>query len=138
MKTFKSLADFWGQNWFFWQISETTFSNQFSLIFFCLFSILNSKISRNMCKLLHKVRNGQNLLHESPKFTNNFLSSHFTYNLSHFLTSLKPQYHYSIFLNFFLFSTLNSMISKNMCIWRHKLCNAKTVVGPTFTWSNEP
>ena len=25
-----------------------------------------------------------------------------------------------------------------MCIWRHKLCNAKTGVGPTFTWSNEP
>ena len=26
---------------------------------------------------------------------------------------------------------------KNMCIWRHKLCNSKTGVGPTFTWSNE-
>ena len=25
-----------------------------------------------------------------------------------------------------------------MCIWRHKLCNSKTGVGPTFTWSNEP
>ena len=29
-------------------------------------------------------------------------------------------------------------MSMNMCIWRHKLCNAKTGVGPTFTWSNEP
>ena len=24
-----------------------------------------------------------------------------------------------------------------MCIWHHKLCNAKTGVGPTFTWPNE-
>ena len=28
-------------------------------------------------------------------------------------------------------------MSMNMCIWRHKLCNAKTGVGPTFAWSNE-
>ena len=84
------------------------------------------------------MRNGQNLLHESQNFTNIFLLSHFTYNLSNFLTSLKPHYQNSFFYNFFLFSTLNSRISKNMCIWRHKLCNAKTVVGPTFTWSNEP
>ena len=26
---------------------------------------------------------------------------------------------------------------RNMCIWRHKLCNAKMGVGPTFTWSSE-
>ena len=38
----------------------------------------------------------------------------------------------------FLFSSLNSRMSMNMCIWRHKLCNAKTGVGPTFTFSNEP
>ena len=29
-------------------------------------------------------------------------------------------------------------MSINICIWRHKLYNAKTCVGPTFTWSNEP
>ena len=29
-------------------------------------------------------------------------------------------------------------MSCDMCIGRHKLCNAKTGVGPTFTWSNEP
>ena len=39
---------------------------------------------------------------------------------------------------FFLFSTLSFRMSNNMCIWRHKLCNSKTGVGPTFTWSNEP
>ena len=39
---------------------------------------------------------------------------------------------------FLLFSTQNSRMSRNMYIWRHKLCNAKTGVGPTFTWSNEP
>ena len=27
---------------------------------------------------------------------------------------------------------------ENMCIWRHKLCSAKTVVGPTLTMSSEP
>ena len=39
---------------------------------------------------------------------------------------------------FFLFSILNSRMSRNMGIWRHKLCNSKTGVGPTFTWSTEP
>ena len=39
---------------------------------------------------------------------------------------------------FVLFSILNSRMSKDMCIWRHKLCNSKTGVDPTFTWSNEP
>ena len=31
MKTFKIFGGFWGQNYFFWQISETRFSKQFSL-----------------------------------------------------------------------------------------------------------
>ena len=36
MKTFKIFGGFWGQNYFFWQISETIFSEQFSQkIFFC-------------------------------------------------------------------------------------------------------
>ena len=35
------------------------------------------------------------------------------------------------------FSTINSRMSRNMYILRHKLCNVKTGVGPTFTWSNE-
>ena len=39
---------------------------------------------------------------------------------------------------FFLFSILNSRMSKNMCIWHHKLCYSKTGVSPIFTWSNEP
>ena len=39
---------------------------------------------------------------------------------------------------FLLFSNLNSRMSKNMHIWRHKFCNAKMGVGPTFTWPNEP
>ena len=46
----------------------------------------------------------------------------------------------TVFSNYFflLFSILNSKLSMNMCIWRHKLWNDKTGVGPTFTWSNEP
>ena len=87
----------------------------------------------------HKVRDGQNLPNESPNFTN-FFSSKWLY------VQFKPFFHKSetrlpkqFFLNnFFLFSILNSRISKNMCIWRHKLCNSKTGIGPTFTWSNEP
>ena len=36
MKTFKIFGGFWGQNNFFWYISENRFSKQFSLkIFFC-------------------------------------------------------------------------------------------------------
>ena len=72
MKTCSFFGGFQGQNQFFWQISETTFSKQFSLNNFCLFPTLNSNMSRNMCKLCHKVRNGQNLPHESLNFTNYF------------------------------------------------------------------
>ena len=64
-----------------------------------------------MRKMRHKVRNGQNLPHESPNFTNYFLSN-FTYNLSHFSTSLRPNYQNSFFLNIVLFSILNSRMSK--------------------------
>ena len=35
---------------------------------FFWFSTLNSKWSRNMCKMRHKVPNGQNLPYESPNF----------------------------------------------------------------------
>ena len=68
---------------------------------FFLFSTLNSKLSRNMCKMRHKVPNGQNLPHESPYFTNHFFQSNFTHDLSHFATSLRPHYHNSFFLNIF-------------------------------------
>ena len=60
-------------------------------------------MSRNMRKMRHKVRNGQNLPHESPNFTI-FFQSNFTYNLSHFSTSLRSHYQNSCFLiNFFVF-----------------------------------
>ena len=85
------------------------------------------------------MRNGQNLPHECPNLTKYFFLDNFTYNLSHFSTILRPHYQNSFFSKYFcLFSTLNSRMSTNMCIWRHKLCNAKTGVGLTFTWSNEP
>ena len=53
--------------------SETIFSIQVSLnIFSSSFSVSNSRMSRNMCELRHKVRNGQNLPHESlrPHYQN--------------------------------------------------------------------
>ena len=43
------------------------FQNTFPWIFF-LFSTLNSRMSRNMCKLDHKVRKVQSLPHASPNF----------------------------------------------------------------------
>ena len=105
---------------------------------FPFFSTLNSKTSRNMRQMCHKVCNGQNLPHESQNFTNYFFQIDFTYNLGNFSTSLRPHYQNSFSKYIFFFSILNSRMSKNMCIWRHKLCNSKTGVGPTFTWSNEP
>ena len=80
------LKEFWDQ------IFKTVFSNNFFL-----FSTLNSKMSKNMRNMRHKVRNGQNLPNESPNFTNYFFQSIFTYNLSHFPTSLRPDYHDSFF-----------------------------------------
>ena len=103
--------------------------------YFFLFSTFNSKMSRNMHKLSHKVGNGQNLPNEFYK--KNF-QSNFTYNLGHFSTHLRPHYQNRFFKIFFLCSALSSKSSRNMCILRHKLCNAKTGVSPTFTWSKEP
>ena len=115
------LVDFWDH------IFKSVFPKQLFL-----FSILHSKLSRNMCKLCHKVRNGQNLPYESPNFRNHFFLSNFTDSLVHFSTSLE-----TTLPKQFFFSTLRSRMSKNMCICFHKLCNAKTGVSPTFTWSNE-
>ena len=67
------------------------------------FPFLDSKISRYMCKLHRKVRNGQNLPHESPNFTNYFFQSNFTYNWGNVSTSLRPHYQNSFFLNYFFF-----------------------------------
>ena len=131
------LGGFWEPKMFFWKISEDAFSKQFHLNNF-FSSTLNSKMSRQLCKLHHKVRDGQNLHHASPNITNFFFWSKLKYNLSHFSTSLS-HITKTVFLHiFFMFSTLNSRMSKNMCIWRRKLCNSKMGVGPTFTWSNEP
>ena len=57
-----------------------------------LFSTQNSKMSWNMCKLRHKVRNCQNLPHKSLNFTNYFFKSNFTYNLGHVSPNLRPNY----------------------------------------------
>ena len=86
---------------------------QFSLNNCFLFSTLNSKITRNMCKLRHKVRKGQNLPHKSLNFMNYFFLSNFKHNLVHFSTNLRPHYQDSFFLNNFLllFYTLNCRMS---------------------------
>ena len=53
MKTFKIFGRFWGQNYFFWQISETRFSKQFSLIFFG-FLLLTPKCLETCLKYITK------------------------------------------------------------------------------------
>ena len=55
----------------FFDKSETTFSKPFFL-FFVLFCNLHSKMSRNMCKWHHKVRNGPILPTWSPNLGNYF------------------------------------------------------------------
>ena len=97
-------------------------------------------MSRNICNLCHKVGNNQNLPHEIPIFRNYFILSNFTANLVNFSTSLRPDYRTFLpKLCFFLFSTLNWRMFRIMChkITNHKMCNGKTSVGPTFTWSIE-
>ena len=91
-----------------------------------------------MCKLPHKVLNGQNLPHGGPYFTNYFVLSNFTDNLGPFSCKLGP-YHQKSFFKIFLllFSIFYSKMSKNLCKLRHKLYNAKTGVGLAFTWSND-
>ena len=81
----------WTHRLFFLKLWDQ-FSIQFSLNNFFLFSTLNSKMSKNWCKLRHKLRNGQNLPHESPNFTNYFFLCNFTHNFGHFSTSLRPHY----------------------------------------------
>ena len=58
-------------------------------------------MSRNMRKMRHKVRNGQNLPHESPNVTDYFFQSNFMYNLSYSSTSLRPDYQNSFFFLIF-------------------------------------
>ena len=91
-----------------------------------------------MCKLRPKVRNVQNLPPWKSEFYKIFLCIILCTNSAMF-----PQVWHHISRTVFskknlLFSTRNSKMSMNKCIWRHKLWNAKTGVGPTFTWSNEP
>ena len=82
------------------------FHNSFPYFFILFFFILNSKMSRNIRKLCHKVCNSQNLPHESPNFRNYFFTSNFMDNLGHFSTILRPHYKNS-FSKIFLFCFLH-------------------------------
>ena len=101
MKAFTIFGGFWGQNQLFLQISETSFSKQFSIHNFFLFSILHCKMSRNMCKLRHKVRNRKNLPHEILNFRNIFFLSNFMDNLVLPSTSMMPYYQIVFFSKYF-------------------------------------
>ena len=116
------LVDFW----------DHIFKTVFPIIFFLVFYSKTPKCLVTCVKCVTRCVTAK-------IYTWNYLFwSNFTYKLSYFSTSLTPHYQNNFTKYFFLFSTLHSRMSKNMCIWRHKLCNTKTGVGPTFTWSNEP
>ena len=119
------LVDFWDH------IFKTVFPKQF--FWFC---ILNSKMFRNMCKLRHKMHNSQKKFSKNAKIKKKklFFSKWPLRQFRAFSKSLRPHKQDSFFQFFF---TLYSRTSWNFCIWRHKSCNAKTGIGPTFTWSNE-
>ena len=90
-KRLKSLADFGDKTTSSGKFLRPHFQTVFPKQSF-LFSILNSKLSWNIGNLRPKLRNGQNLPHECPNFTNHFFKSNFTYNFSHVSTSLTPHY----------------------------------------------
>ena len=60
----------------------------------------------------HEVRNGQNLPHESPNFTNFYFQSDFLCNFRHSSTSLRPHYQNSFFPNIFfvIYSKLQDVL----------------------------
>ena len=117
---------------FFPHKSETTFSKQFSLKVFVCFFILNSRMSRNMCKMRHKVRNSQNIppLNQIWQIIQT-INAIFTQIWDHIIITFFSKH-------FFLFSTQSYKMSLNVCKLCHKLHNAKTWVAIRLTWQNEP
>ena len=57
----KKIMSFYGKFSKFFHIPEPIFSKQFCLNLIFLFSALSSMVSRNMCKLRHKLKNANNL-----------------------------------------------------------------------------
>ena len=131
MKAFTTFGRFWGPNQFFFYISETLYSKQFSLNKLFLLSNLNPKISRNMCKLRHKVRTAKIYSMKVQILETIFFSVIYRTTQAIF-PQVSDKSNKTFYSFFFLFFTPNSMMSKNMRIWHHKLFNAKTGVGPTF------
>ena len=131
-KFFSSNRRFVETSAFLWQIWDYIFKTVFPKVF-VLFCNLQSKMSRNMCKWRHKVRNGPIFPPWSPTFWNNFFWSIFTDNLSHFFHNSETTFKrvgeniffYTIFLNSYI---PISRISRNMCKWRHKFQNVKALV----------
>ena len=100
--------------------SEATFQNQFSLN---NFFALHSSMFRNMCKLHHKVRNGQNIPAWSSSFSNYIFLSNLTNNLGHFSTNLRPHFQNSFFfINF----------EKKKCVNRVTIC-----IMPKVGWQSD-
>ena len=81
----------------FVQISQITtnlrlcFKNSFPLILFLFFSLW-SRMSRNRCKLCHKLYNCIIYPHEVRILELSFFKVIFTDNKGHFSTNLRPQY----------------------------------------------
>ena len=132
------------EKWLYWFSGDRTstpseflrphFQNSFALTWF--FSTFRSRMSRNRCKLRHKLHNDQNIPPLSPFFFTYIFQSIFIDNWGHFFTNLRPNNPNIFFITFFF--PLGIKMSKNMCKLRHKLCTAKNRVAIRFTWQNEP
>ena len=90
-----------------------------------------------MCKLRHKMCNGQNISTGSPHLRNLIFLSNFTDTKNYLSTNLRP-YHQNSFFSSIFSSTLSSNIFNNMRKLRHKLRNTNNRVAIRYTWHNEP
>ena len=123
---------------FFLWISETTFSKQFSLKNFFLFSILNFKMSWICVYCVTKCVTAK-IYPLKIKFYKLYFSKAFYRQLMPFFHKIETILSNQFFLKkIVLFSTQSSKMCLNMCKSRHKLPNAKNWLAIRFTWQNEP
>ena len=88
------VSEIWGHGF------KTVFPKQF----FVLFSTLNSRISRNMSYLRHKVRNGKKIPPWSPNYTSYIVLSNLIDNLGNIFTNLRQHYFTKFTFSFVLWA----------------------------------
>ena len=103
-----------------------------------MISIFSLILSRNMCKLHHKLRYAKIYPLEVPIYKL-FYSMSFHGQFRKLFHVSEPTLSKQFFSKLeFLFSVLGSMVSKNICKLRHKLKNSKNLPELTWSWQNKP